>query len=131
MAKMMRSLNFWIPLLWLVLGSLANAQEVPKEYRAEDMLKLCTGTVSEEDQGAQSLICTFRLQGVIQMMTANCETVEHGFNPAPFLSAEAPPSGGASRQTFINFMEANPDRWGMPWDIVVAMAISESFPCTR
>lgn len=119
----------WILVIWLTLASTVNAKEVPKEYSGEEMLKLCKGEVRGMDQGMQSMTCTFRLQGVVSMMIENCLSIPHGFKPVPLFTSETPSSRGATRQAFINFMEANPDKWGLPWHISVSMALSEAFPC--
>lgn len=121
----------WVLAIWLVLASVVNAKEVPKDYSAERMLNLCKGEVRNEDNGTQSLICTFRLQGVVSMMIENCLSIPHGFKPVPLFTSAVPPSRGAIRQAYINFMEANPDKWGRSWHISVSMAISEAFPCEK
>lgn len=121
----------WILIFWLAFSSAVNAEEVPKEYRAERMYNLCKGEVRGEDKGMQSMVCTFRLQGVVSMMIENCSSVTHGFKPFPLLASGRPPSRGATRQAFINFIEANPDKWGLPWHVTVSMALSEAFPCKR
>lgn len=118
-------------LLLATFVSEANPQEVRKDYRAEEMLNLCTGNAREIDKGSQSLICTFRMQGIMDMMVYNCMSIDSGFKPYPLLTSEKPPSRGAAKKAFLNFMDANPDKWGMPWNIVVSMALSENFPCKR
>lgn len=117
--------------LWLAIASTVNAKEVPKEYRAERMYNLCKGEVRGEDKGMQSMVCTFRLQGVVSMMIENCMSIVQGFEPMHLFASEIPPSRGAARQAFINFMKTNPDKWGLPWHIAVTMALSESFPCKQ
>ena len=116
----------------LVVASQLFAQgssDLPKAYDAETMLNLCRGEVSDMPPEMQSMTCTFRLQGVGDMMSFNCLSREAGFEPAPAFSAQISASRGAVRQTFINFMEANPEVWGSYWAEAVALALSESFPC--
>lgn len=100
-----------------------------ENYTAEVMYRLCLGTETEIRPEFQSLVCTFRLQGLVNIMIENCLSIEEGFSPAPLLTASLPPSRGALRQAFTNFMEENPAKWGLPWHVVAAMAASEAFPC--
>lgn len=123
--------SIWSLALWIALTSAANAQKVPKNYNAEKMLNLCNGAIRGEDKGMQSMVCTFRMQGITHMMVENCLSITRGFKPLPLLTSEKPPSRGAARQAFRNFMNANPDKWGLPWHHAVSMALSESFPCKR
>lgn len=120
--------------LWtvsLLVANIAFGQEVPRDYNAEKMLQLCTGTSPDEDPKLQSMICTFRLQGASVILNENCRSIESGFAPAESLSSNSPPSQGAARQAFVNFMEDNPDNWGLPWHVAVSLAISRNFPCTN
>ena len=96
-----------------------------------DAYKLCEGAVADVDPEIQSTVCTFRMQGVISTMIDNCLSVGEGFSPAAVLSSDGPPSRGAARQAFKNYMEANPDSWGLPWHRAVALSLSETFPCTQ
>ena len=117
--------------LLLILGPMSlQAQEVPKNYTAETMLNLCRGT-AEEDAELQSMVCTFRIQGVTSIMVENCLSMEQGFDPLPILSSQLPPSKGAARQAFMNFMEKNPDVWGLPWHMPLSLALAETFPCDK
>lgn len=118
-------------LVVLLLVQTASGNEVPENYDSEKMYNLCRGKVHGEDKGLQSMICTFRLQGVILMMVENCRSVERGFQPMPLFTASSPPSNRAARQAFVNFIEANPQNWGDPWHVSVIMALSETFPCER
>jgi hypothetical protein len=123
-------------LVLLVLGfvtmSAAATAETPDvNYTAETMMKLCAGAVADENPEFQSMVCTFRLQGVTEVMMGNCASASMGFQPAPDLSASKPPSRGAIRQAFLNYMEDHPEHWGLPWAQVAAMAISGSFPCEQ
>lgn len=113
----------------LLSANPVGAQEIKKEYMAEEMLRLCTGEVSDLDKDIQSLVCTFRLQGVAEMMVKNCSSMELGYTPVQELSSNKPPSIRALRQAFINYMEDNPEEWGRPWFDVAALATSETFPC--
>jgi hypothetical protein len=103
---------------------------VPTEYQAEEMMKLCRGEVTGANPSSQSLICTFRLQGVGDMMSQNCASVIEGFEPHPRLSARIEASRGAVRQAFLNYMDAHPEEWGDYWANVVSNALSETFPCS-
>ncbi|MDZ4310744.1 MAG: hypothetical protein U1A24_09340 [Cypionkella sp.] len=109
----------------------ANAQEVEENYTAEKMLKLCEGSVADRDPEMQSMVCTFRLQGIISIMVENCLSISEGFSPVPALTSDRPPSRGAARQAFKNYMAENPDKWGLPWHQVVALSLSETFPCAQ
>lgn len=117
-----------IYLLPMLVPLSLQAQDVPKDYTAETMLNLCRGT-AEGDPDMQSVICTFRIQGVTSIMVENCLSVDKGFNPLPILTSESPPSRGAARQAFINYMEASPDKWGLPWHVAVSAALADTFPC--
>lgn len=118
-----------IAFLVLMLGPTnLHAQEVPKDYNAETMLNLCRGT-AEGETGMQSMVCTFRIQGVTSIMIENCLSVDNGFEPLPALASGRPPSRGAARQAFVNFMDANPDKWGLPWHVALSLALSDAFPC--
>lgn len=122
----------FIPPLLSILPLLcapAMCQVVDKDYNAETMLKLCSGTVPDMAPDAQSMVCTFRLNGLISAMTANCGSIAEGYNPAPVLTAGNPASRGAARQAFKNYMEDHPEQWGLPWHMVAAAAISSTFPC--
>ena len=121
----------WVVLLLLPLAHSAYGNEVPEDYDSEKMYRLCRGEVSGEDKGLQSIICTFRLQGVIMMMVENCHSIDRGFQPMPLFTASSPPSNRAARQAFVNFMEANPQKWGDPWHVSVIMALAKTFPCER
>jgi hypothetical protein len=81
--------------------------QIPENYNAETMLKICKGEADENDQDMQSMVCTFRIQGIIMMSVENCMSIKDGFPPTPLLTSSAPPSRGAARQAFINFMEDN------------------------
>ena len=107
----------------------ASAKEVGKGYSAEEMLKLCEGEVEDMSLDFQNLTCTFRLQGVVEMMIMNCSSVVDGMDPDRGLSAGKPPSMGAMRQAYVNYMKDHPEVWGRPWFEVVAGAASETFPC--
>lgn len=120
-----------ICLLTLLLAFQANAQEVPDDYTAENMLELCKGSVRDQDPKMQSIVCTFRIQGIVSVMIENCLSIDQGYSPATILTSEIPPSKGAARQAFTNYMEANPDKWGLPWHIGLSMALSDTFPCNR
>lgn len=115
----------------LLLALPAQAQDVSENYTAESMLKLCEGTVPNRDPELQSMVCTFRIQGVVAIMVENCLSIREGFVPVPILSSGVAPSKGAARQAFKNYMAANPDKWGLPWHHAVALAISQAFPCTE
>jgi len=117
----------------VVAGSSAwaeEAAELPFDYTAEAMLELCNGEASGGQQDMQSMVCTFRLQGVVDTMMWNCSTRNGGYDPAPSLTAGDVPSKGSARQAFKNYMADHPERWGEPWSLVAALAISETFPCT-
>lgn len=101
----------------------------PENYTAEVMHRLCLGSERDEDADIQRMICTFRLQGVANIMIENCASTASGYQPAPALSASPPPSRGALRQAFMNYVEAHPAEWGEPWHIVAARATSGNFPC--
>ncbi len=103
--------------------------QVPEQYNAETMLKLCQGEISNVAKDVQSMTCTFRIQGVADMMLYNCYSIDAGYDPAPQLSASVSGSRGAIRQTFINYMEDHPELWGDHWSGALAVALSESFPC--
>lgn len=107
----------------------ASAQEVREENNAETMLSFCEGTFESENQDIQSLVCTFRIQGVLTIMGENCTSKQSGYDPVPTLSALPPTSNRAARQAFINYMKDNPSDWGLPWHVAVARAISAEFPC--
>jgi hypothetical protein len=129
--KLMKAVTAISTTLILVCG-LTYAQDtidVAQDYNAESMLNFCRGDVSDMSPDSQSMICTFRLQGVAEMMLHNCFSRETGFSPAPVLSAQISGSRGAIRQAFVNFMEDNPAMWGEHWSTVVAVAFSENFPC--
>ncbi|MEP3350180.1 MAG: hypothetical protein ABJM86_03080 [Hyphomicrobiales bacterium] len=114
-----------LSMFWMVT---LHAQEIPKNYNAETMLNLCQGTEGGAKE-FQSMVCTFRIQGVSSMMIHNCASINQGFSPFPVLSSERPPSRGAAKQAFINFMQANPSKWALPWETALAHALSETFPC--
>lgn len=118
----------------LVLASIsacgaAWAEDVPDNYTAETMMNLCKGTARETEQDMQSMVCTFRIQGVVSMTIENCRSISAGYSPFPAFTSAVPPSKGASRQAFLNYMEDNPQVWDQVWHSVVAMALSEAFPC--
>lgn len=117
-------------LLIVFLSPTLHAREVPKDYNAETMLNLCEGK-AEGAKELQSMICTFRIQGVSSVMIENCRSIERGFSPVPILTSESPPSRGAAKQAFINFMKANPKQWALPWGAALALALSETFPCKQ
>jgi hypothetical protein len=127
----MKLLFVWSLFGSLVFWSSANADGVAENYSAETMMKLCTGSVPDENPDFQSMTCTFRLQGLTDVMIGNCASVAMGFQPSPALSASRPPSRGAVRQAFLNFMEDHPEHWGVPWAQAAAMAVSGSFPCEQ
>lgn len=106
-----------------------SSQEVQEEYNAETMLSFCEGTFESENQDIQSLVCTFRIQGVLTIMGENCASKQAGYDPVPDLSALPPASNRAARQAFINYMKDNPADWGLPWHVALARAISAEFPC--
>lgn len=114
---------------FLTMSAAATAETPDVNYTAETMMKLCAGTVADENLEFQSMVCTFRLQGVTEVMMGNCASASMGYQPAPELSASKPPSRGAIRQAFLNYMEDHPEHWGLPWAQVAAMAVSSSFPC--
>lgn len=103
--------------------------EIKKEQTAETMLGFCEGTLSGVPTDVQSLTCTFRIQGVADLMTMNCEAAGRGWNPPPLLTAKPLKSNRAIRQTFINYMKDHPEDWRDYWAFVLAKAISEKFPC--
>lgn len=105
-----------------------DSEQVPENYNAETMMKLCKGE-AEEDPDLQSLICTFRIQGVSVMASENCWSILDGHSPLSDLAASPPPSRGAARQAFLNFMEENPQVWDLPWHKAVALSLSTTFPC--
>lgn len=107
----------------------ASAEEVAKEYNAETMLKFCTEDFPGEDPEMQSIMCTFRLQGVVLTMVENCLSHEQGYTPNSVLSVRLPPSTGAARQAFVNYMTENRAAWGTSWHHAVYFALSEEFPC--
>lgn len=107
----------------------ASAKEVAKGYTAEEMLRLCQGEAVEMPSDFQNLTCTFRLQGAVELMIMNCSSVVDGRDPDRRLSSGKPPSMGAMRQAFINYMNGHPEVWGQPWFEAVAGAASETFPC--
>ena len=107
----------------------AVAQDAPKDYKAETMLKLCSGPQSDAPRDLQSSVCTFRLQGVVSIMVENCLTRKQGLDPAPVMTASPPPSIGAVKQAYRNFLRDSPELWGLPWHHAAMMAISEAFPC--
>lgn len=127
----MRSIMQVATFLGLVAGQVVaqNAVGVQKEYNGETMLNLCKGTVPDVPPDVQSMTCTFRLQGVSDLMNYNCVSQREGFDPAPRLSAAISGSRGAVRQTFINYMEDHPEIWGVHWSWAVAVVMSESFAC--
>lgn len=118
-------------LVVLLLVQTANGNELSENYVSEKMYRLCRGEVTGEDKGLQSMICTFRLQGVMMMMVENCHSIDGGFQPMPLFTASSPPSNRAARQAFVNFMESNPEKWGDPWHVSVVMALAETFPCDK
>lgn len=109
----------------------AQLPEVSENYTAEVMYRLYRGSEVGVPADLQSMMCAFRLQGATQLMMENCTSFEDGFNPLPSLSASAPPSRGAARQAFTDFMEANPQTWGWPWHVAVASALPTTFPCEK
>lgn len=116
---------------FLMMGAAATAETPDVNYTAETMMKLCVGSVPDENPEFQSMTCTFRLQGVTEVMMGNCASASMGYQPAPELSASKPPSRGAIRQAFLNYMEDHPEHWGLPWAQVATMAVSNSFPCEQ
>lgn len=115
-------------LLSLVAPTPLAAQSVPTDYNAETMLKLCRGA-ADGDPDMQSMICTFRIQGVAAITGENCLSKDQGYEPHEALASAPPPSRGSARQAFTNYMDANPDAWGLPWHIAVSLALSDAFPC--
>lgn len=112
------------------LSNATFAQErVKEDYNAEQMLRLCKGEVRGMSPDMQSLVCTFRIQGLADLMIHNCESIEFGYRPAPQLSASIIGSTGAIRQTFVNYMEDHPEIWGDYWSFALSTTLSESFPC--
>ncbi len=122
---------FLIALLGLAATTALSQEttQIPENYNAETMLKICKGEADENDQDMQSMVCTFRIQGIIMMSVENCMSIKDGFSPTPLLTSSAPPSRGAARQAFINFMEDNPQSWSLPWHQAVALSLSATFPC--
>ena len=112
-------------------GWAQDTQPVPKEYQAEEMMKLCTGAIQGAPADTQSLICTFRLQGVGDVMSRNCFSRGEGFDPSPHLTASITASREAVKQAFLNHMEAHPEEWDDYWADVVANALSDTFPCSQ
>lgn len=120
----------WIAALCLCpLQALAQTDGVERDYNAETMLNLCKGEAAGTPENVQSLICTFRIQGVGEMLNFNCTSRAGGYQPAPTLTARVVSSRGAARQAFINYMEDHPDIWNDYWAVAVALALSETFPC--
>ncbi|GHC45531.1 hypothetical protein [Neogemmobacter tilapiae] len=99
-----------------------------ERYNAETMLRLCQGKM-KEDPDLQSMVCTFRLQGLMTVMIENCMSRADGYDPALILTASPAPSRGALKQAFVNYVEDHPAEWGDPWHIVAAKAASSAFPC--
>lgn len=127
---MMRPLGFLIAGLLAIVCMGATAQaEIKQEHTAETMKALCEGTQPNEAPDLQSMVCTFRIQGVAEMMQVNCLSAQQGWKPAPALAANPIGSNKALRQTFINYMKSHPERWQDHWVFVLAEAISEKFPC--
>ena len=111
--------------------SALSSSETNSYYTAEAMLQLCEGTKQGVPDEVQSLICTFRLQGLAEAMGGNCQSMKEGYRPAPYLSIAAPPSRGAIRQAFKNYAEAHPELWGEWWSSVAAIALAQTFPCVE
>ena len=106
----MKWTNSWIAGLCLFpFHALAQTDVVESDYNAEMMLNLCRGEVVGTPENVQSLICTFRIQGLGDMMNYNCYSRSSGYEPAPTLTARIGRSGGAARQAFINYMEDHPE----------------------
>ena len=103
--------------------------QISTDYNAETMLSFCEGDVPDATPEVQSLICTFRIQGVAEVMSRNCLTSTQGFQPHPAFTAMPPRSRGAMRQAFKNYMRENPHVWDARWAIAVMAALSEAFPC--
>lgn len=116
----------------VVLASGVAAQDVSKvgkNYTAEDMLNMCSGTGRDYRPELQSIVCTFRIQGLSDLMIFNCQTRADGYDPASIFSMKPAPSKGSMRQVFKNYMRDNPQVWGEYWSLAVAVALSEAFPC--
>ncbi|MEP3055804.1 hypothetical protein [Ascidiaceihabitans sp.] len=116
-----------------VLASGAAAQELPKVKpinTSETMLRMCDGNYPDgTSPNSQKLVCSFRIQGIIEIMIQNCLSQAHGFTPLSSLTMAKPPSLGAAKQAYINYMNANPQIWGSFWSHAVIPALSEAFPC--
>jgi hypothetical protein len=69
--------------------------------------------------------------GETALMVENCLSISEGFSPVLALTSNRPPSRGAARQAFKNYIAENPDKWGLPWHQVVALSLSETFPCSH
>lgn len=130
----MRNVIVLISAFVFLFPQLASAQsvgssQVKKLLTAETMMELCEGSVPNEPVNLQSMTCSFRIQGVVSMMIMNCLLSGEDFLPNPRLSASPPVSNKAIQQTFLNFMKERPELWSEHWATVLAVSISDTFPC--
>ncbi len=67
--------------------------------------------------------------GVAQILSFNCEKAAQGFNSHPQLRAANPPSRAAAAQAFVDWANANPDKWDWHFSLGMVSALTEAFPC--
>lgn len=73
--------------------------------------------------------CTGMVDGIVRVMVINCAFEPQAHPAIP--RSEAPHTTGAAIQTFINWADDHPERWGDDFADGVMKAVQEKFPCQR
>lgn len=101
----------------------------------EQMLPACELAASGRAQDLEDIrvgYCFGVAAGMRIALAINCYGLRDG-SAAPDVrfAADMPSSNQAAVQGWLNWIRANPARWGDPFEVSFIQAMAETFPCTR
>ena len=117
------------------IATVASSQEQANMDTVGGALGVCRSAASTPGKIASmgEAYCIGVVAGTSQTMLTACTSVRNEGAEIPSTMTMARPKGNfpsyAATQAFVNWAEANPDRWDMPFTLAIIVALAEAFPC--
>lgn len=121
-------------ILCLLMAPAAHAEglmDLTVQNCRDTVLAVNQGTAQEAEQVNTAFLCVGLLSGVAYMMSLNCEVGPQSDPIVRMLSMSGPRTEGALFQTFLNWANANPSRWGERMEVALPVPLAAEFPCGR
>lgn len=118
----MRRTAIGVAALMMIFGSDAGSEEV---RTVQEMLQDCDAELNSP----AALLCGGVVEGMAQVLIWNCVSRVYGWEPDPGLVAGVPPSIGAAVEAFVDRARSHPEELGEEWQLGLAAALAETFPC--